>query len=112
MKAPLSWLKEYVDIDCSVQKLEEKLFSCGFEVEESIFVGKNIDKIVYKNNLNLLILINISLNAVIENHVVFNIFNSISLLKIAAIFNIVFLINLLNIKNNIIILKRNIENIR
>ncbi|MBQ3597021.1 MAG: phenylalanine--tRNA ligase subunit beta [Clostridia bacterium] len=46
MKVPFSWLKEYVDIDCSVQKLEEKLFSCGFEVEESIYVGKNIDKIV------------------------------------------------------------------
>ena len=46
MKAPLSWLKEYVDIDCSAQVLEEKLFSCGFEVEETIYVGKNIDKIV------------------------------------------------------------------
>ena len=46
MKAPLSWLKEYVDIDCSVTELEEKLFSCGFEVEELIEVGKNIDKIV------------------------------------------------------------------
>lgn len=46
MKAPLSWLKEYVDIDCSAQELEEKLFSCGFEVEETIYVGKNIDKIV------------------------------------------------------------------
>ena len=46
MKAPLSWLKEYVDIDCSAAELEEKLFSCGFEVEESIEIGKNIDKIV------------------------------------------------------------------
>ena len=27
MKAPLSWLKEFVDIDCTVEKLEEKLFS-------------------------------------------------------------------------------------
>ncbi len=46
MKLPLSWLKDYVDIDCSVEELERKLFSCGFEVEEKIFVGKNIDKIV------------------------------------------------------------------
>ena len=33
MIAPLSWLREYVDIDCTPQELEEKLFSCGFEVE-------------------------------------------------------------------------------
>ena len=46
MKAPLSWLKEYVDIDCSAEELEAKLFSCGFEVEETIHVGKQIDKIV------------------------------------------------------------------
>ena len=46
MKAPLSWLKEYVDIDCSEIELKDKLFSCGFEVENLIYVGKNIDKIV------------------------------------------------------------------
>ena len=46
MKAPLSWLKEFVEIDCSPVELEEKLFSCGFEVEETIYVGKQIDKIV------------------------------------------------------------------
>ncbi len=46
MKAPLSWIREYVDINCSVKELEEKLFSCGFEVEDVIYVGKNIDKIV------------------------------------------------------------------
>ena len=33
MLAPLSWLKEYVDIDVKPKELEEKLFSCGFEVE-------------------------------------------------------------------------------
>ena len=42
MKAPLSWLKDYVDIDVSAQELEEKLFSCGFEVEELIDVGRDI----------------------------------------------------------------------
>ena len=44
MKAPLSWLKEYVDIDISASELEKKLFSCGLEVEETINFGKNIDK--------------------------------------------------------------------
>ena len=29
MKAPLSWLKDYVDIDVSAQELADKLFSCG-----------------------------------------------------------------------------------
>ena len=42
MKAPLSWLKDYVDIDVTAQELEEELFSCGFEVEELIDVGKDI----------------------------------------------------------------------
>jgi phenylalanyl-tRNA synthetase beta chain len=46
MKLPISWLREYVDIDCSIEELEEKLFSCGFEVEEVIKVGEKIDKIV------------------------------------------------------------------
>ena len=46
MKAPLSWLKEYVDIDCTAEELKDKLFSCGFEVEDMIYVAKNIDKIV------------------------------------------------------------------
>ena len=46
MKAPLSWLKDYVDIDCSAEELKDKLFSCGFEVEDMIYVAKHIDKIV------------------------------------------------------------------
>lgn len=46
MLAPLSWLKEYVDIDVTPKELEEKLFSCGFEVEELIEVGKDISKVV------------------------------------------------------------------
>lgn len=46
MKLPLSWLKDYVDIDVSPEVLEEKFFSCGFEVEEVVRVGENIDKIV------------------------------------------------------------------
>ena len=46
MKAPLSWLKEYVDINCSPEELQAKLFSCGFEVEEMTYVAKHIEKIV------------------------------------------------------------------
>ena len=46
MIAPLSWLKEYVDIDCTPQELQEKLFSCGFEVEELNEVGADISGVV------------------------------------------------------------------
>lgn len=46
MKAPLSWLKEYVDIDVSAEELQAKLFSCGFEVEELYEVGKDIRLVV------------------------------------------------------------------
>ena len=46
MKAPLSWLKEYVDIDCSYIELEKKLFSCGLEVEEIIKLSGKLDKVV------------------------------------------------------------------
>ena len=46
MLVPLSWLKEYVDIDVTAKELEKKLFDCGFEVEELIEIGKDIDKVV------------------------------------------------------------------
>ncbi len=46
MKAPLSWLKDYVDIDISAQELAEKLFSCGFEVEELVYLGEKISRVV------------------------------------------------------------------
>lgn len=46
MKAPLSWLKDYVDIDCSPEELKDKLFSCGFEVEDMEYTYSHIDKIV------------------------------------------------------------------
>ena len=36
MKAPLSWLKEYVDVDVEPNILADKLVSVGFEVEEII----------------------------------------------------------------------------
>ncbi len=46
MKVPFSWLKEFVDIDISAAELEEKLFDCGFEVEELIDTGKDISGVV------------------------------------------------------------------
>ena len=46
MLVPLSWLKDYVDINVSPDVLEEKLFSCGFEVEEKYEVGKDINNVV------------------------------------------------------------------
>ncbi len=47
MKLPLEWLNDYVDLtDVSVLELQNKLFSCGFEVEEVIEYGKEISKVV------------------------------------------------------------------
>ena len=46
MKVPYSWLKEYVDIDVTAQELEDKLFGCGFEVEELISLGAEISRVV------------------------------------------------------------------
>lgn len=46
MKAPLSWLKDYVDINVSAEELQKRLFSCGFEVEELIQIGKDISGVV------------------------------------------------------------------
>lgn len=47
MKLPLYWLNDYVDIsNISVEDLKNKLFSCGFEVEEVIENGKDISKVV------------------------------------------------------------------
>ena len=46
MKAPFSWLKDYVDIDITAQELADKLFSCGFEVEELSYLGEKINRVV------------------------------------------------------------------
>ena len=42
MLAPISWLKDFVDIDITPEQLQQKLFSCGFEVDQIIEVGKDI----------------------------------------------------------------------
>ena len=46
MLAPISWLKEYVDIDCSVDQLVKKLVGIGFEVEEVIYQDKKVNNVV------------------------------------------------------------------
>ena len=46
MIVPLSWLKEYVDIDVTPQELETKLFDCGFEVETLTELGAEISGVV------------------------------------------------------------------
>ncbi len=46
MKVPYSWLKEYVDIDISAQDLVDRLFGCGFEVEELQDLGAEISRVV------------------------------------------------------------------
>lgn len=52
MRLPLSWLNEYVDIkDIPVESLKDKLFSCGFEVEEIIEINKDV-KGIYVCQIN------------------------------------------------------------
>ena len=46
MILPLSWLKEYVDVDVTPDELEKKLFDAGFEVEEKYELGKDVSNIV------------------------------------------------------------------
>ncbi len=46
MLVPLSWLKDYVDIDVTPDELEKKLFDGGFEVEEKYELGKDISGVV------------------------------------------------------------------
>ena len=47
MLLPLSWLKEYVDIeDITPIELENRLFESGFEVEEKKYLGAEIENCV------------------------------------------------------------------
>lgn len=46
MLLPFSWLKDYVDVDVTPEELKEKLFSCGFEVEELTYLGKDVTNVV------------------------------------------------------------------
>ena len=46
MKVPVSWLKDFVDIDISIEELAKKLVSCGYEIEEIINCRDNIKNVV------------------------------------------------------------------
>lgn len=46
MKAPISWLNDFVKIDISAEQLADKLVSAGFEVEEIIRESDNIQNVV------------------------------------------------------------------
>lgn len=46
MKVPLSWLQDFVDIsDITPEVLADKLTNIGFEIEELIYLGQNIEKV-------------------------------------------------------------------
>ncbi len=46
MLAPISWLKDYVDISVSPEVLAKKLVAIGFEVEQVIYQEKQVSKVV------------------------------------------------------------------
>ncbi len=46
MKVSLSWLKDFVDIDVTVEELADKLVGAGFEVEEIIDASANMKNVV------------------------------------------------------------------
>ena len=46
MLAPISWLKEYVDINVSPSVLAKKLVAIGFEVEDIIYQNKQVSNVV------------------------------------------------------------------
>ena len=47
MKIPVSWLKDFVDLEnITVNRLCEALVSVGFEVEEVIELGREISNVV------------------------------------------------------------------
>ena len=46
MLAPISWLKDYVDINVSPSVLAKKLVAIGFEVEDIIYQEKQVTNVV------------------------------------------------------------------
>jgi len=46
MKVPVSWLREYIDFDVSVEELAEKLTFSGIEVEGIVTVGSDYEGVV------------------------------------------------------------------
>lgn len=46
MLVSIEWLKDFVDIDCSPEELQEKLVRSGFEIEDIIKTGENCKNVV------------------------------------------------------------------
>ncbi|MBR2988671.1 MAG: phenylalanine--tRNA ligase subunit beta [Clostridia bacterium] len=54
MKLPLSWLKDFVNIDdIQPKELADKMLNIGFEVEEIIYTGENIKNVVVGKILDI-----------------------------------------------------------
>lgn len=54
MKVPVSWLKDFVDLEnVTVEQLCEALVSVGFEVEETVELGKEISNVVVGEILSM-----------------------------------------------------------
>lgn len=45
MKLPLSWIKEFVDVDVDIETLCDKMVSIGLEIEEVVYLGKNVTNV-------------------------------------------------------------------
>ena len=52
MLISVDWLKDYVDINCTIDELCAKLVSIGFEVEEVKYLGENIENVVTGKKLS------------------------------------------------------------
>lgn len=46
MKAPISWLREYVDINVDIETLCKKMVDIGLEIEEVIYLGESVTNVV------------------------------------------------------------------
>jgi phenylalanyl-tRNA synthetase beta chain len=53
MNIPISWLKEYVDINCSLQEFEHKMTMSGSNVETIVSLGKEIKNVVVGKILSI-----------------------------------------------------------
>ncbi len=53
MLAPISWLKDYVDINVSPETLAKKLVAIGFEVEDIIYQNRRAEKVVTGKIINV-----------------------------------------------------------
>lgn len=46
MKLPLSWIKEYVDVNEDIQTLCKKMVDIGLEIEEVVYLGEKVTNVV------------------------------------------------------------------